>query len=219
MIKQKIQTVFNHFASQKSGRMDNPTFRKVLLECNLLPDELAINEIDIFFMSAKSRYQDSISTKGLTFEAFVHSLLLIAQSLQNNESMLNTSKASKNNNNKSFSLDKQLFEQFIDAFIQPLVKRIKKTIKNEPTKQHEKPKARDTFHLFSSDDETQMASTSLLKSNKKTTNTQKENLNKLDFETYFLKVYCKANLQLIYKYNWPNELAGPRPQSSMTDAK
>lgn len=39
--------------------MDNSRFRKVLLACGLLPDELAINEVDIIFMSAKSRYKDS----------------------------------------------------------------------------------------------------------------------------------------------------------------
>lgn len=61
--------------------MDNPRFRKVLVACNLLPDELAINEIDIIYTASKARYKQSSATNGLSYEAFVHALLLISQSM------------------------------------------------------------------------------------------------------------------------------------------
>lgn len=80
-IKADIQLLFAQFASQKHGYMDSPLFRKFLLTSNLLPDMLAINEVDILYMTAKARYKESQSACGLTFEAFAHALLLIAQSI------------------------------------------------------------------------------------------------------------------------------------------
>ena len=47
----------------------------------MLPDELAINEVDIIYSAAKATYKKSQSTRGLTFEAFVHALLLISKKL------------------------------------------------------------------------------------------------------------------------------------------
>ena len=80
-IKADIRTLFTQFASQKHGYMDSPLFRKFLLTSNLLPNMLALNEVDILYMTAKARYKESQSACGLTFEAFAHALLLISQSI------------------------------------------------------------------------------------------------------------------------------------------
>ena len=60
--------------------MNNPRFKKFLLVAELLPFELAINEVDIIFSAAKAHYRDSQGACGLTFEAFAHALLQISQS-------------------------------------------------------------------------------------------------------------------------------------------
>ena len=73
--------VFLLFDKNQVGYIDNPMFRKVLLACELLPDKLAINEIDLIYTTAKARYRESQFSKGLTYEAFVHALLMIAKDL------------------------------------------------------------------------------------------------------------------------------------------
>ena len=61
MIKENVRKVFSRFASQDNGLVDNQKFRKVLLACELLPNLLAINEIDITYSASKAHYKESQS--------------------------------------------------------------------------------------------------------------------------------------------------------------
>lgn len=123
-IKSDIRTIFDQFTSEKHGYIDNPRFRKFLLACQLLPYELAINEVDILYMSAKARYRESQAACGLTFEAFAHALLLIAESLdqtcvlrQKQPKTARTSFKTAEAELKQLRERNQLFMQFIEVRI------------------------------------------------------------------------------------------------------
>ena len=77
-IKESLYKVFVQYTSQEHGYLEPARFRKFLLACSILPEYLAINELDILYMTAKARYRESQVACGLTFEAFAHALLLIA---------------------------------------------------------------------------------------------------------------------------------------------
>ena len=58
-VQSYIRLVFSHFDATQSGKIDNPRFRKVLLTCQLIPEALAINEVDIIYSASKATYQKS----------------------------------------------------------------------------------------------------------------------------------------------------------------
>ena len=72
-MREKIDKIFYKYASQKNGHIDNLSLRKVLLAANLLPEKLAINEIDIIFTAAKNQMPEdgSKGAYGLSFDGFV----------------------------------------------------------------------------------------------------------------------------------------------------
>ena len=72
--------------------MDNQRFRKALIAAELLPNRLAINEVDIIYTASKKHSKSAASSSikgashggaacGLTFNGFVQSILLIGKSL------------------------------------------------------------------------------------------------------------------------------------------
>ena len=60
------------------------------MSIKLLPDKLVINDVDLAYSSAKARYKESHHANGLTYEAFVHALLLLSQTLHEHEKKAST---------------------------------------------------------------------------------------------------------------------------------